>query len=114
MEMKKQYLVKIQFADGVEDGRWYIAARLDPMAKPGQRFYESLEEAKAGLNRLTKKFNKEYAYDANGNRRETRSIGGGFAADIVIDRKLDEMNRIVNWSIQVREVTPWEVVENNK
>lgn len=112
--MKKQYLLKIQFADGVEDNAWWIGARLDPMAKHGQRFYGSLEDAKAALARLTNKYNKVYAYDANGKRRETTDIGGGFGADLILDKKLDDMSRIVAWSIQEREVTEWEVVENSK
>ena len=112
--MKKQYLLKVQFADGVERDVWFIGARLDDMAEPGQRFYKSLKEAKAALNRLIKKFNKEHVYDANGKRKETHSIGGGFASDMVITKDLDERSRIVNWSIQVREVTEWQEVENNK
>lgn len=114
IELKKQYLLKIQFANQVEKGEWYIGARLDPSAKPLQRFYDSLEDAKAALNRLTEEYNQEHVYDENGKRRETHSIGGGFAADMVYDKQLDDMHRIVNWSIQVREVTPWEVVENSK
>lgn len=112
--MKKQYLLKVQFADGVAENKWWIGARLDPMAKPGQRFYDTLDDAKAGLNRLTTKFNKEHVYDSKGNRIETHNIGGGFAADLVVDKRIDDMTRIVNWSIQVREVTEWESVENNR
>lgn len=112
--MKKQYLLKIQFADGVETDTWWIGARLDPMAAPGQRFYNSLNEAKAALNRLTAKFNKEHVYGKDGKRRETNSIGGGFAADMVMDKSIDDACRIVAWSFQVREVTPWEVVESSK
>ena len=112
--MKKQYLLKIQFASDVEENKWWIGARLDPMAQPGQRFYKTKAEAKAGLNRLLKKANKEYRYDANGKRLETHSIGGGFSADMVLDKRIDDMNRIVAWSIQRREVTEWEEVERSK
>ncbi len=112
--MKKQYLLKIQFADGVPTNTSYIGAALDPMAKPGQRFYESEKAAKAGLNRLLKKFNKEYTYDADGKRRETHEIGGGLGADLIMDKSLDDRCRIVAWSIQVREVTEWEEVESKK
>lgn len=111
--MKKQYLLKVQFADGVEGGIWYIGAKLDSLAQPGQRFYNTLSEAKSALNRLSQRFNKERVYNSDGTRRETVEIGGGFGADIIIDKKSDEANRIVNWSIQVREVSPWEVVENS-
>ena len=111
--MRKQYLLKVQFADDVTENRWWNGARLDPMAKPGQRFYDSLEDAKAALNRLMAKANQAHVYDKNGKRIETKSIGGGFTADLEIDRKVDEDNRIVNWSIKVREVTEWEAVESN-
>ena len=110
--MKKQYLLKVQFADGVSENQWWIGARIDPMAKPGQRFYGSLKEAQAALNRLLKKANQEHVYGKDGKRVETHSIGGGFSADLVLDKRIDDMNRIVNWSIQVREVTEWEVVES--
>lgn len=108
--MKKQYLLQVQFPDGVKSGTWWIGAKLDPKAKPGQRFYDSEKEAKAALNRLLEKFNKVYVYDENGKRRETQKIGGGFAADIILDKKLDDASRIVAWKIKVREVTEWEEV----
>lgn len=112
--MRKQYLLKVQFANDVAENRWWIGARIDPMAKPGQRFYDTKSEAKAALKRLLAKANKEHSYDANGKRVETHSIGGGFAADMVLDKRIDDMTRIVAWSIQVREVTEWEFVERSK
>lgn len=112
--MRKQYLLKVQFADGVAENRWWIGARIDPQAKPGQRFYNTMDDAKSALNRLLAKANQKHVYGKDGTRIETNSIGGGFSADLVIDRAMDDANRIVNWSIQVREVTEWEVVENNK
>ena len=109
--MKKQYLLKIMFAMDADEGRWSSGAFYDPTAKSGQRFYETEEQAKAALNRLMVKFNSERVYDANGNRIETADLGNGLGADMVIDKRIDDMNRIVKWSIQVREVTPWEIVE---
>ena len=111
--MRKQYLLKVQFADGVAENQWWIGARIDPKAKPGQRFYDTLGDAKAALNRLLAKANQKHVYDKDGKRIETNSIGGGFAADLVIDQRIDDMCRIVNWSIQVREVSEWEFVEKN-
>lgn len=109
--MKKQYLLKIMFAMDANENRWSSGAFYDHNAKSGQRFYESEEQAKAALNRLMERFNSERVYDTKGNRIETTDIGGGFGADMVIDKRIDDMNRIVKWSIQVREVTPWEIVE---
>ena len=107
-EMKKQYLLKVRFAC---DDRWLLGSGLDPLMPAGRRYYNSLDEVKAALNRITGRFNKEHVYDENGQRRERSGFGGGFAADIVIDKKHDAMHRIVSWSIQEREVTPWEIVE---
>ena len=112
--MKKQYLLKIQFADGVERNTWWIGARLDPWAKPGQRFYSTKKDAKAALKRLLDKANKQHTYNAKGERIETTEIANGIGADMVITKDLDDRNRIVNWSIQVREVTEWELVEDSK
>lgn len=108
-EMKKQYLLKIRF---VGDDRWWPGAGFDPLMPPHRRYYNSLEEVKAGLNRITGRFNKEHVYNENGQRRECAGCGGGFAADIIIDKKHDAMHRVVSWSIQEREVTPWEIVEH--
>lgn len=109
--MKKQYLLKIMFAMDASENRWSSGAFYDHNAKSGQRVYESAEQAKAALNRLMERFNSERVYDANGNRIETTDLGSGLGADVVIDKRIDDMNRIVKWSIQVREVTPWEIVE---
>lgn len=112
--MKKQYLLKVQFAMDKEENRWWIGTFLDPMARTGKRFYDSKREADAALNRIMKKFNQEHVYGPDGTRRETNQIGGGFAADMVLNKTLDDMNRIVAWSIQAREVTPWEEVDHGE
>ena len=112
--MRKQYLLKFQFASDVEAGRWRIGASYDDLSKRGQRFYDSLGDAEAALARLTRKFNSKHTYNSKGERRETQSLGGGLAADLVITKSTDDAMQIVNWSIQVREVTEWEIVENSK
>lgn len=110
-EMKKEYVLAIQFPEDKEKGSWKSGAYFDPMAKAGQKFYNSLDAARNGLKRLLAKFNREFEYGPDGKRRETHSLGGGFAADMILDKSLDDMNRIVAWTIKVREVTPWEMVE---
>ncbi len=108
-ETKKQYLLEVQFPDTHERGVWQYGAYFDRGGNA--RFYDSLEAAKAGLDRLLAKFNKEYEYGPDGKRTETFTIGGGFAADMKHDKRIDDMNRIVSWRIRVREVTPWETVD---
>lgn len=112
MEGKKQYLLKIQFAMDEEENKWWIGAVIDPQTKAGQRFYDSLDQAKKGLARLLRKFNQEFKYDPDGKRMETIDAGGVFTADLVLDKSLDDMNRIIKWSIQERYVTPWEKIES--
>lgn len=109
--MKKQYLVKVQFAMDANDGKWYNASTLDPTTKVGQRYYESLDDAKQALNYCLQKFNKVHAYDKDGYRIETLPVCGGFAVDMKSNKSVDDMNRIVKWSIQEREVTEWEIVD---
>lgn len=113
MERIKQYRLMIQFAHNVGSDRWHIGARLDPEAKPMQNHYESEAAARAALGRLLQRFNRDYSYGADGTRREHMSCGG-LGADLVIDRKSDSERRIANWSIQVREVTPWQIIEKNE
>ena len=108
-EMTKQYLLEIQFPDDKKENRWKYGAYFDRGGNA--RFYPTLEDAKAGLGRILRKFNKEFEYDADGKRRETFEIGGGFAADLKYDKRIDDACRIVSWRIRVREVTPWEEVE---
>ena len=109
--MKKEYLVTIMFAMDEPENKWNYCAVYDPIAKAGQRYYGTLEEARGGLNRVLKKFNKAHTYDNDGYRIETLPVGGGFSADIKPNKSVDDMNRIVKWSIKEREVTEWEIVD---
>lgn len=108
-EMTKQYLLEIQFPNDKKEGRWKYGAYFDRGGNA--RFYPTLEEAKAGLGRLLRKFNKDFEYGPDGKRRETTDCGGGIAADLIVSKDMDDASRIVAWRIRVREVTPWEDVE---
>lgn len=109
--MRKEYLVKVQFASDAKDNKWFNAAALDPTTKVGQRVFASIDDAKRSLDYCLQKFNKVHAYDKDGYRIETFPIGGGFAADMKSNKSVDDMCRIVKWSIQEREVTEWEIVD---
>ncbi len=110
-ESKKceQFLLEIMFAMDEKENKWLYGACYDKGM--GTRYYPSLKEARAGLSRLLAKFNKDFEYGPDGKRKETFAIGGGFAADMKHDKRIDDMNRIVKWRIRRREVTPWEEVE---
>ena len=110
--MKKQFLLKVQFKSDENTETWWRGALLDPENTKDRRYYDTCDDAKAALNRLLKKFNQNHSYDASGNRVEPQDIGGGFSADLVISKELDDSNRIVRWSIQERTVSPWSVVES--
>ena len=112
-QMKKQYSVEIQFPEDQEKGIWRRGSFFDPCTNPHQRFYDSLSEAEVALERLQQKFNKKHTYGPDGKRREASAIGGGFAADMILDKKIDDMNRIVAWRIAEREVTPWKLVSSS-
>lgn len=104
--MKKEYLVMVQHAYQVSEGRWTNVRRTVDYGT----FYRTKAEAQDALKKYLAKWNKTHVYDANGKRRETNAIGGGFAADMVLDKKLDDSNRVVSWKIRVRQVTEWETV----
>lgn len=108
--MKKQYIVMAQHRYQVAEGRWTNVRR----TVDGGLFYERKADAQAAIKRYLAKWNKAYSYGADGKRRETDAIGGGFAADMIIDSKLDRENQVVEWKIKVREVTDWTEVESKK
>lgn len=107
--MRKEYLVIAQQAYQVAENKWTNVRALEEGFN--KRYYGSLEDAKVGLKRFVMKHNKDFAYDMNGKRRETTDVGGGFGADMIIDKKLDDDLRVVAWKIRVREVTEWEEKE---
>lgn len=108
--MKKQYLVMAQHRYQVEEGRWVNVRKLTD----GGLYYERKSDAQAAVKRYLAKWNKVHTYGPDGKRRETDAIGGGFAADMIIDSKLDNENMVVAWKIKCREVTDWEEVESKK
>lgn len=107
-EMKKEYLVLAQHKHQQADDKWVnVRALLDGSKN---LFYHSAEEAKDALNQYIFRWNKEYVYDSEGNRIETCSCGG-IGVDTVTDKVLDDDMRIVAWKIKVRDVAPWEELE---
>ena len=107
-EMKKEYAVMAQQKFQQAENKWTnVRAYLEGF---GKRFYGSEKEAKAGLNDYVSMWNKEYVYDSNGKRIET-STCGGIGVDFVASKKLDDDMRVVAWKIKVRDVTPWEDLE---
>ena len=110
----KQYLLKVQFACDAEEDKWWNGTRLDPLGGYRKDYYKTERDARAALERILAKANRDHTYDSKGQRRETHEIGGGFAADLIVDRRIDDMNRIVAWKIKVREVTPWEDVDSSE
>lgn len=108
--MKKQYLVMVQHAYQVQENRWSNVRWFED----GHRYFLTKKEAQDALKRYVRKLNGEKTYSPDGTRRETDAIGGGFAADMVISKDLDESNRVVAWKIKVRQVTEWEDVDEKK
>lgn len=107
-EMKKEYAVMAQHKYQQADNGWInVRASLEG---PGKRFYHTVEEAKAALNQYVSTWNKEYVYDSKGKRIET-CVCGGIGIDSVSDEKRDADMMVVAWKIKVREVTPWEELE---
>lgn len=108
--MKKQYLVMAQHGYQVAEGRWTNVRR----THDSHSYYLTKKEAQDALRKYIKQWNAEHTYDANGKRRETDDLGGGFAADLIISRALDDENRVVAWKIKVRQVTEWDEVESGE
>ena len=108
--MIKQYLVMVQHEYQREENKWSNVRWFED----GHRYYNRKADAMAALKSYIKKHNQTFCYDQNGKRRETHDIGGGFGADIVLDKKLDDSNRVVAWKIKVREVTEWSEVDGKE
>lgn len=106
--MKKQYLVMVQHRYQVSENKWSNVRWFED----GHRYFQTKKEAQVALKRYISKHNEAKEYGPDGKRRETHEIGGGFGADIVIDKKLDDENRVVAWKIKVRQVTEWEDVDS--
>lgn len=107
-EMKKEFAVLAQHKYQQAENKWMnVRPHLEG---PGKRFYNTVEEAKAGLNQYVSMWNKEHVYDSEGKRIETCDCGG-IGIDTVSDKERDDDLRVVAWKIKVREVTPWNVIE---
>lgn len=112
MSTKKEYLVLAQHQYQVADHRWTNVRKVTEGLS--YAYYGTKADAQKAIKAYVAKWNKNHRYDANGKRIETDEIGGGFSADFVCDKKLDDGNRVVAWKIRVRTVTPWEEVESRK
>ena len=100
--MKKQYLVKVQQKWQAKEGNneYWNLARL--MGGINKTFYTSLETAMIDL--------KKYVEDCNRGARTERTVVNGIGIDFVVDAESAADDVVVDWKIQVREVTPWETV----
>jgi len=106
--MKKQYLVMVQHEYQREENKWSNVRWFEDC----HRYYTTKADAMKALKSYIAKHNKTFSYDQNGKRTETNAIGGGFCADLEIDKSMDDADRVVAWKIKVRQVTDWEDVDS--
>ena len=106
----KQYLVMVQHQYQRGENKWSNVRWFED----GHRYFNRKADATAALKSYIAKHNRAFCYDENGKRRETHGIGGGFSADMLIDKSVDEASRVVAWKIQVREVTDWREVDGKE
>jgi len=106
----KQYLVMVQHEYQREENKWSNVRWFEDC----HHYYTRKADAQKALKEYIAKHNKSFCYDQNGKRRETHEIGGGFAADFISDKKLDDSNRVVAWKIKVRDVTEWNEVDSKE
>lgn len=106
----KQYLVMVQHQYQREENKWSNVRWFEDC----HRYYTRKSDAQAALKSYIKKHNKAFCYDQSGKRKETNAIGGGFSADLVIDKSMDDADRVVAWKIKVRDVTEWDDVDGGE
>ncbi len=99
------------FQDGycVEKGEWHNVCQY--MNGLGKRYYRKEADAKADIVRLIKQRNRDFTYNADGKREQFTDSTNGLGVSMKLDKKMDDLFRVLRWKLQRREVTEWEEVE---
>ena len=97
--MKKQYIAEYQH-NTYRQGEWVVAT--DPN-RIGGRYHATLEKAQEALDHVVNYF--------NGKPRTTTQVCGMIGITSHTDSKTAKSMMVVKTRIRVREVTPWETVE---
>lgn len=95
-KMTKQYIAEYQH-NFYDQGVWKNAAKFP------KRYAKTLKEARADLEMAKKHFGTM--------DKDTSTVCGGMGVTVKGDSDTANAMRIVKTRIRVREVTPWEVVE---
>lgn len=103
--MKKEVIVWVQHRFQQKEGTWSNMGRF--LKGYNRNTFPTREKAITGLNAYLKEWNGKKEYDANGERRETFAIGGGFASDFVSNKGVDYDLMVVAAKIKERDVSPW-------
>ena len=104
--MAKEYFVGVQLKRQENTGEYYnLKALLGTLSRG--RYYTSLTTARKELKEYIAKQNKKGA-------RTERSVVGGIGILMEVTEEEAQGEKVVNWWIRGRKVTPWEDVDRMK